>query len=162
MRTYLDGESFPYRGAPLRLKASPGGGRAAAEVSGDGLFLLVSASSAEERKKSILFFYTARTEEFIRSTLPIWTKKLGVRPVCAGVKYAKTRWGSCSSAGKLFFNSRMSMLSGDVAEYIVVHELCHLKQMNHSNAFWDNVRAALPGCMALRRRLRAEEKEAGL
>jgi predicted metal-dependent hydrolase len=161
MRAYLDGESFPYHGSQLILKAAPDAAQRVS-VSEDGGFLLVAPRSAEERKKFILFFYTARTEEFIRSTLPVWTKKMGVRPRVAVVRYAKTRWGSCSAKGRLFFNSRLSMLSDDVAEYIVVHELCHLKHMNHSSAFWDCVRSELPGCMALRRRLRAEEREATL
>jgi predicted metal-dependent hydrolase len=170
IRAYAEGETFLYRGERLSLSlrglldglAGSGGARPGAAVLGNRLELALDDQSPEERKRYILFFYTARTEEIVRSTLPAWTRKIGVRPRSAVVKYAKTRWGSCSSAGKLFFNSRLSMLSDDVAEYIVVHELCHLKQMNHSRAFWDCVESALPGCMALRRRLRAEEKEAVL
>jgi predicted metal-dependent hydrolase len=162
-RHYCEGEIFPYRGKPVSFRLTPTEkGHRAASLSDDGREILVSAASVEERRKCVLFFYTARTEEIIRSTLPGWAKKLSVRPTSAGVKYAKTRWGSCTAAGKLFFNSRLSMLSPDVAEYIVVHELCHLKQMNHSPAFWDCVRAALPNCMALRRKLRVEERAAVL
>ncbi|MDR3321995.1 MAG: M48 family metallopeptidase, partial [Synergistaceae bacterium] len=156
MRGYLDGENFPYHGSNLILKAAPAEAVPKVSVSEDGAFLLVAPRFAEERKKFILFFYTARTEEFIRSTLPAWTKRMGARPSAVAVRYAKTRWGSCSAKGRIFFNSRLSMLSDDVAEYIVVHELCHLRQMNHGNAFWDDVRSLLPGCMALRRKLRAE------
>jgi predicted metal-dependent hydrolase len=74
----------------------------------------------------------------------------------------RTRWGSCSSNGRISLNLRLPMLSPDVAEYIVVHELCHMKQMNHSALFWNEVRAALPEAMALRKKLRAEEREAVL
>jgi predicted metal-dependent hydrolase len=54
------------------------------------------------------------------------------------------------------------MLSRDVAEYVVVHELCHLKQMNHGREFWDEVKKAMPPAMSLRRSLRAQEREAVL
>ena len=163
-RLYYEGELIPYRGKPLAIRIAPPQGSPfrLAMPSEDGLSLLVRVRPGEEIKKHVIFFFTAETEEIIRSSLPQWAKKLGVRPVSAGVKLAKSRWGSCSSSGKLFFNSRMSMLSDDVSEYIIVHELCHLKQMNHSKAFWDLVQSALPGCMALRRKLRAEEKYAVL
>jgi predicted metal-dependent hydrolase len=161
-RSYTDGEIFTYRGRRLPLRvAVPEGSRPGAALSEDGAELLLRAGP-EERRKYLLFFYTARTEETVRALLPAWSKKIGVRPRSAAVKFAKTRWGSCSAAGRLFFNSRLAMLSGEVAEYVVVHELCHLKQMNHSAAFWDCVRSALPCCMALRRKLRLEEREAVL
>jgi predicted metal-dependent hydrolase len=161
-RLYNEGELIPYRGKPLAIRIVPPQGNPFRLVSPseDGLSLLVRARPGEDIKKHIIFFFTAGTEEIIRSSLPQWAKKLGARPASASVKLAKSRWGSCSSSGKLFFNSRMSMLSDDVSEYIIVHELCHLKQMNHSKAFWDLVRSALPDCMALRRKLRAEEKDA--
>jgi predicted metal-dependent hydrolase len=54
------------------------------------------------------------------------------------------------------------MLSCDVAQYIVVHELCHLKQMNHGPGFWDEVRSVLPDVRSLRRSLRAQEHDARL
>ncbi|GHV49658.1 hypothetical protein FACS1894216_00400 [Synergistales bacterium] len=163
-REYRDEEKFPYRGnwVTLTLRGADGDSRGGAALSEDGMSLIVRAERPEEARRFVLFFYTARTEETIRELLPVWSKKLGARPISASVKYAKTRWGSCSSDGRLFFNSRLSMLSDDVAEYIVVHELCHLKQMNHSRAFWDCVEAALPTCRALRRKLRIEGQSAQL
>jgi predicted metal-dependent hydrolase len=164
-RSYARGDFFLYRGEllPLEILEKPEcGARLKAVLSDSKSTLLVNAASDEDRKKAVLFFYTARTEEIVRAVLPAWAKKLAVRPKSVTVKYARTRWGSCSTSGRLFFNSRVSMLSDDVAEYIIVHELCHLKQMNHSKAFWDCVRSALPGCMALRRRLREQEKDAVL
>jgi predicted metal-dependent hydrolase len=56
----------------------------------------------------------------------------------------------------------MSMLTQDIAQYIVVHELCHLKQMNHGPLFWNEVRSALPDAMTLRRSLREQERDARL
>jgi predicted metal-dependent hydrolase len=107
-------------------------------------------------------WYAAETEKTARSLVPAWSKKLNVRPRAITVKYMRTRWGSCSSKGRISLNLRLSMLSPDVAEYIIVHELCHMKQMNHSVLFWNEMRAALPDALALRKKLRAEEREAVL
>ncbi|HUT21976.1 MAG TPA: M48 family metallopeptidase [Candidatus Bipolaricaulota bacterium] len=60
------------------------------------------------------------------------------------VKNAKSRWGSCSSDGNLCFNYRILFLPDELAEYIVAHELCHLKEMNHSRNFWNLVAVASP------------------
>lgn len=154
-----EGETLPYLGRPLLLKYD---GADKVRPSGDGAYLLLPEDRAHDRHAALLHWYTARTEEIVRGLLPLWSKKLSLRPRSAGVRYAKTRWGSCNARGDLSFNSRIAMLSPDVAEYIVVHELCHLKQMNHSKAFWDEVAAALPNWPALRRKLRQEERTAVL
>lgn len=60
------------------------------------------------------------------------------------IKSQKTRWGSCSSKGNLNFNCILMLAPQEVIEYIVVHELCHRKEMNHSTAFWAEVEKVLP------------------
>ena len=57
------------------------------------------------------------------------------------------RWGSCSSTGNLNFNCLLMLAPESVLNYVVVHELCHRRQMNHSQAFWNEVSAVLPGYM---------------
>jgi predicted metal-dependent hydrolase len=161
-----DGERLPYRGRLLRiLTLRPDGGPL------DGISPKVEASDAlaaiilrippsEDRRKRLVYWYTAETEGIVGRLAPAWSKKIGVRPRQASVKYALSQWGSCSSSRALSFNSRLAMLSDTVAEYVIVHELCHLKHMNHSRAFWDEVESVLPGSRGLRRRLRVEERTA--
>ena len=67
----------------------------------------------------------------------------GFRPRLT-IKKQKTLWGSCSAKGHLNFNCLLMLAPEDVRNYIVVHELCHLKHMNHSKAFWRAVERALP------------------
>lgn len=70
------------------------------------------------------------------------------------IKNMNSRWGSCSKQGNLNFNYKMIYLSDELAEYIVAHELCHLKEMNHRINFWKLVAATIPGWKILRKQLK--------
>lgn len=70
------------------------------------------------------------------------------------VRDQKSRWGSCSSRGNLNFNYRLSLLPPELADYIIVHELCHLKEMNHSRNFWQLVAKAVPNYKQLKKELK--------
>lgn len=75
------------------------------------------------------------------------------------VKEQKTRWGSCSSKGNLNFNWKLALMPERIMDYVVVHELAHRKQMNHSAAFWREVEIVLPDYRERRQWLREHEKE---
>lgn len=70
------------------------------------------------------------------------------------VKNQRTRWGSCSKKGNLNFNYKIALLPLSVADYIIVHELCHLGEFSHSRKFWDSVAKAIPDYLKIRRELR--------
>ena len=70
------------------------------------------------------------------------------------IKNQKTRWASCSKKGNLNFSFRIVFLPPELADYLVVHELCHLRELNHSPAFWSLVAVAFPHYRDLCRALR--------
>jgi len=70
------------------------------------------------------------------------------------IKKHRSRWGSCSSKRNLNFNAKIALLPPHLAEYIVVHELCHLKEMNHSRRFWQRVEEKYPQYKMARKELK--------
>jgi predicted metal-dependent hydrolase len=69
------------------------------------------------------------------------------------IKNQKTRWGSCSSKGNLNFNYRILFLPEELCNYVIVHELCHLKELNHSKNFWKLVSNTIDNCKEKRKEL---------
>jgi predicted metal-dependent hydrolase len=70
------------------------------------------------------------------------------------IKNQKTRWGSCSRKGNLNFNYKIALLPKELSDYIIVHELCHLKEFSHSQKFWNLVAKVLPNYLNIREDLR--------
>jgi hypothetical protein len=98
------------------------------------------------RKEEARSLVLARLEHFNRFYNLIYKR--------VSVRQQRTRWGSCSRKGNLNFNYRLLDLPAEIADYIIVHELCHLKEFNHSRNFWNLVAESLPDYAVRRARLR--------
>ena len=95
-----------------------------------------------------------RAGEMIRERVEYYAPKMGVTYNRIFIKEQKTRWGSCSSSGNLNFNWKLILIEEELLDYVVVHELAHRKQMNHSQQFWQEVEKILPDYKERRRRLK--------
>ena len=95
--------------------------------------------SEEVRREGI-----ERAKRIFPERTAYFAKRMGVDYGRITIREQKTRWGSCSSKGNLNFNWKLILAPPEVLDYVVVHELCHLKEMNHSKAFWDEVGKVMP------------------
>ena len=95
-----------------------------------------------------------KTRVFVRERLEYFNAVYNFSWKKVAIKNLKSRWGSCSSKGNLNFSYKLSLLPKELADYIVVHELCHLKEMNHSLKFWNLVSKTIPDYKVLRLRLK--------
>ncbi len=87
---------------------------------------------------------TQRARTVIPDRVAFYADRMGVPYGRITIRRQKTRWGSCSENGNLSFNCLLMLAPPEVLDYVVVHELCHLKEMNHSRAYWDEVEQVLP------------------
>lgn len=123
---------------------------------GDRLTLCVTEHSEIRRSGNVLFLQPQTSESELTAWLkaqlrPIleelsnrFSRQMDVRPACLTVTSAKTRWGSCSVSDRLSFSFRLVFCPLDIIEYVVVHELAHIRYKNHSQQFWQQVAAILP------------------
>ena len=95
-----------------------------------------------------------RAEMVLPQRISFFAKQMGVTYGRICIRSQRTRWGSCSPKGNLNFNCLLMLCPEEVRDYVVVHELCHRKEMNHSAAFWAEVETLCPDYRAHRKWLR--------
>ncbi len=95
-------------------------------------------------QKEIDFFYRQKTEEVIQPLIESWSQKMQLFPTYVGYRKNRSIWGSCSGTNRLSFNTNLARMHLDFIEYVVVHELAHIKYKNHSKDFWQLIEKFLP------------------
>lgn len=111
-----------------------------------------SVTNTDLKDTSLEHFANNKSHAFNLVTVKAahWATILGCEYGEIRIKQLKSRWGSCNSKGDLTFNYRIVFLIDQLQDYVVVHELCHIKQPNHSKKFWSLVQQTLPNYEQLR------------
>lgn len=94
--------------------------------------------------RGVVHWYRTMALLFLEDRVPYWAEKINVSPKNIRAKNQHTLWGSCSKGSNLNFNWRILLLSNQAADYLIIHELSHLKEMNHSPKFWKLVHQYCP------------------
>lgn len=147
-REFITGESIQYLGRNyiLKITQSPllkNGGFCSLK----GKFLechVYNKTNKEASLKIIKKWYCERAEEKLTDRVKIYAKKMSLEPKQVLIREQKKRWASCDAKGNLRFNWQIIMAPLKLVDYVVVHELSHLKVHNHSPAFWKVVGSTLP------------------
>ena len=152
---YEEGELFYYRGElyPLRFVSRSG----IYPLRFDGAsFLSFEGLARDEICHNFEVWYRLRLREIVQAEFPALCKKIGASPRRVSLKNAKTIWGSCSSSGGVTLNVRLALVPPPLAEYVMIHELCHMSEMNHSPKFWALVDRYCPDYAARRKELKSD------
>ena len=149
-REYVDGETYMFRGRPHILKVSRGPNlpRIRVELDVGVLRLTYPENTGIERKTllrgAVTEFYRIQAGKYLPARAWQLSQQLGLEFNGLRIKNQKTRWGSCSAKGNINLNLRLLMTPDEAIDYVIIHELCHLKILNHSAAFWKLVESHCP------------------
>ncbi len=149
-KQYLDGEKFLFLGNEYELKLT--GPQRPALKFAHGFYL--AHTSQKRGEFAFASWYKEQAFVVISERATIFAQGYGFTPKQIKITSARTRWGSCSPNGTLNFTWRLVMAPMDVIDYVVIHELAHLRVKNHSKRFWKVVEDILPGYRLQRKWLR--------
>ena len=108
-------------------------------------------------KKQIALWFRQKSQAYLDRRLPELIAHTGLVPQSYKIRKYKGRWGSCNSRGELSFNTLLMMVPPWVFDYVIIHELCHLKYLNHSKDFWRLVAFYYPGYHEAKHWLKAHQ-----
>lgn len=101
--------------------------------------------------------YREQAKSVLAARTAYWAERMGVTYGRIVIREQVTRWGSCSTAGNINYNWKLILVPEELLDYVVVHELAHRREMNHSRRFWDVVEHELPDYRRRRKALRGYE-----
>lgn len=160
-REFVSGETFSYLGKNYRLKVLNGDTSSVRLIGG---YLETSVSgflgTKEEQTRSLLVdWYRRHARERLEEKTRRYAKILRVKPGSVSVRDYKSRWGSCSAKGDISYNWRIVMAPHRIVDYVVVHELCHLLEHNHSAVYWRHVERVIPDFQECRKWLKRNSEQ---
>jgi predicted metal-dependent hydrolase len=158
---FTNGQTLPYLGGTLPLLIEPSSARSAVLRFDEGRLRIEAPAGWTEAERQatierlLLRWYRARALSDVRERVTRWAARSGGVPRAVLVRDQRWRWGSCSADGTLRFNWRLIMADPALIDYVVVHELVHLRVKDHSAAYWAAVATLMPDHKQRRARLRA-------
>ena len=155
-REWVDGRTVLIAGRAVALQrgASP---RAGVIDAGDVLVVTPRAADGADLRPVAAAWMLARAKRELPARLLELASRLDLAVTRVSVRNQRARWGSCATGGRISLNWRLIQTPDDVRDYVLIHELMHLRQANHSRRFWALVARACPGYETSRRWLRAHE-----
>lgn len=156
-KEFVSGEAFTYLGRNYRLKIEPGAFQPAKLRQGRLVVTIPKEmSSAALVRNAVVRWYRLQAQARFSEKVTRYSKIIGVKPASVAVKTFKSRWGSCTVKNEVLFHWKVIQAPHRIVDYVVVHELCHLKHHDHSVAFWRSVEAVIPDYLKCKEWLKQE------
>lgn len=150
-----DGGRVAYEGKVLTLRCDPNIAHTQRSVHTDELLVRAEATaSAEEIAAVVQKWLKERFAERLPERISFWANKTGLHPKKVSISNAKKQWGSCTRQSAIRLSWRLICLPAAALDYVIVHELVHLRHFDHSSAFWTDVQTIYPETPSVRRYLK--------
>jgi predicted metal-dependent hydrolase len=143
-KEYITGEMFYYLGESFPLETFFEQNERNGLVFWGNRFYLNTDDATEKGIFYFVSWYKKKAREYINHHVDFFSREIGVLPRKIKITSAEKRWGSCSADDNLSFSFRLIMAPPDIIDYVIVHELIHIKEKNHSAAFWKLMEAVMP------------------
>jgi len=155
-RKFREGEEFPYLGEDYTIRLSENG---SSGFKNREILISKDKTERKEIKEVIEEMYRDKVREKIKDIIDKYSDQINEDYNKLYIRNQKTKWASCSSKKNLSFNWRLLMAPEEVIEYVVVHELLHLEEPNHSTKFWYRLGQILPDYKERRKWLKENSPE---
>ena len=143
-KEYVDDEIFSYLGKNYKLKILINK-KYSVNIENDYLVIKVkNRLNISKIKQIIKEWFCERSYSYLKEQTYYFAKKNNLNINSIKVKEYKARWGSCTNKGDISFNWRLIMAPPMIIEYVIIHELMHLKEHNHSTKYWEHVKSLYP------------------
>lgn len=153
-KEYVTGEILYYLGEPYPLEVFFAPDEMIGLVFWDNRFYLNSPDVPATKKNYFVRWYKIKAREYLSKRVDFYGRMLNIQAGNVRITSAGSRWGSCSENNNLAFSFRLMMAKPDVIDYVVIHELMHIPEKNHSGKFWQLVARAMPDYKKHRRWLK--------
>ncbi len=157
---WVDGATLPYLGHTLTVRLGGRPGAQQYDIHTHTLWLdLPPQAAPEQMRDRVQGWLQQEARKLFTTRLDVYGERLGVSYSALGLSSATTRWGSCSADGRIRLNWRLIHFPLGVIDYVVAHELAHLKEMNHGPRFWQAVASIFPEFESARDTLKSHAPE---
>ncbi|MEB0135795.1 SprT family zinc-dependent metalloprotease [Actimicrobium sp. CCC2.4] len=155
---WIDGATLPYLGSPLtlRLRALQDKVIRHDDVTSELIICLPADSTEQQLKDRVQAWLQVEARRLFGERLPLYAARLGASYRSYTLSSATRQWGSCTADGRIRLNWRLIHFSLPLIDYVVAHELAHLREMNHGPQFWATVQSIFPEFESARKMLRQQ------
>lgn len=162
-KKFETGENFLIQGVPYKFRIDPIFSEARSRpkfiLENQKLIMQRSKEDSSSIRRHLIEFYKTQGKAHLFKSVQFWSDKMQLYPTRISIRGQTSRWGSCSSKGNVNLNWKLYLSPPDCMEYVVVHELAHLRHQNHSKKFWQLVEQYFPDHIKARQWLKSNAME---